>query len=286
MPFTYSTSLPDLSGRVALVTGASRGLGLGFARGLARAGAAVGMAARSRALLDEAAETVAVEGGRYLTVVADVSDANAVRRTVASVTEKLGPIDILVNNAGVMAPIGRDWEIDTVAWWRTMEVNVLGAFLCAREVVPRMIARGNGRIINITSTAANKRYPLYSIYGASKAALTHLTGSWAEAAREHNLQVFALSPGFVRTQMTELLADAPAIRQHLGDGFRRALDEGRDTPLAVAVDALLFLASGAGDALSGRMVDARDDLRTLACAASGAEENLARADWSLARSSE
>jgi len=255
---------PELSGRVALVTGASRGLGQGFARGLALSGASVAMFARSEYALACAASEIQAEGGRAIAITGDVTDAAAVRRVVDRVAGELGPIDLLVNNAGVMAPIGLDWEVDPAAWWRTMEVNVLGSYLCARAVLPEMLERGGGRIINVTSTAANKRYPVYSAYGASKAAISHLTGSMDEATRSRGVHVFALSPGFVRTQMTEALADAPGVRQHHGDGFRKALDEGRHTPLAVAVEALLFLASGEGDALAGRQIDARDDLRQLA----------------------
>ena len=259
-----TTEYRELSGRVALVTGASRGLGQGFARGLARSGASVVMLARSKDALERAASEIRAERGRAIGVTGDVTDASAMQRIVERVRDEIGPIDLLVNNAGVMAPIGFDWQVDPEAWWRTMEVNVLGSYLCARAVLPEMLDRRSGRIINITSTAANKRHPVYSAYGASKAAITHLTGSMNEATRDFGVRVFALSPGFVRTQMTEALADAPGVRQHLGDGFRKALDEGRHTPLAVAVEALLFLASGAGDPLSGRQIDARDDLEELA----------------------
>ena len=261
---SITSKYPELSGRVALVTGASRGLGRGFARGLALSGASVAMFARSEADLTWVASEIRAEGGRAMAVAGDVTDAAAVQRAVERVHDELGRIDLLVNNAGVMAPIGFDWEVDPAAWWRTMEVNVLGSYLCARAVLPEMLGCRCGRIINVTSTAANKRYPVYSAYGASKAAISHLTGSMDEATRDHGVHVFALSPGFVRTQMTEALADAPGVREHLGDGLRKALDEGRHTPLAVAVEALLFLASGAGDALSGRQIDARDDLRQLA----------------------
>ena len=255
---------PDLSGRVSLVTGASRGLGYGFARGLALSGSAVALLGRSDEAIARAAAEIQEAGGHVLAVTGDVTDAGAVQGVVERVHDELGAIDLLVNNAGVMAPIGRDWEVDPIAWWRTMEVNVLGTFLCARAVLPAMLERRRGRIINVTSTAAQKRYPVYSAYGASKAAITHLTGSMDEATRNYGVRVFALSPGFVRTEMTESLADAAGVRQHLGDGMRRALDEGRHTPLAVAVEALLFLASGAGDTLSGQQVDARDDLEQLA----------------------
>ena len=263
MSTSKTRDYPELAERVALVTGASRGLGQGFARGLALAGASVAMFARSEDALVRVAAEIRAEGGRAIALTGDVTDAGAVQRAVDRVREELGPIDLLVNNAGVMAPVGFDWEVDAGAWWHTMEVNVLGSYLCARAVLPEMLERHCGRIINVTSTAANKRYPVYSAYGASKAAISHLTGSMDEATRGFGVRVFAFSPGFVRTQMTESLADAPGVRQHLGDGFRKALDEGRHTPLAAAVEALLFLASGAGDALAGRPIDARDDLEQL-----------------------
>jgi NAD(P)-dependent dehydrogenase (short-subunit alcohol dehydrogenase family) len=264
MSTSMTSRYPELTGRVALVTGASRGLGQGFARGLALSGSSVAMLARSESALVSAASEIRAEGGRAIAITGDVTDTAAVSRAVERTRDELGPIDLLVNNAGVMAPIGLDWEVDPVAWWRTMEVNVLGSYLCARAVLPEMLERHSGRIINVTSTAANKRYPVYSAYGASKAAISHLTGSMDEATRDFGVHVFAFSPGFVRTRMTEALADAPGVRQRLGDGFRKALDEGRHTPLAAAVEALLFLASGAGDALSGRQIDARDDLERLA----------------------
>jgi NAD(P)-dependent dehydrogenase (short-subunit alcohol dehydrogenase family) len=259
---------PDLSGQVAVVTGASRGIGHAFACGLAGAGAHVVPVARSAVKLQELERRIAGSGARATAFSADVTDGGAVEQLVQRVESEIGPIDLLVNNAGVMSPIGRDWEVDPAAWWRTMEVNVLGCFLSARAVLPRMIERRRGRIVNVTSSAANKRYPFYSAYGASKAAVSHLTGSLAEATRESGVAVFALSPGFVRTEMTESLASAPAIRQHLGDGFRRALDEGRHTPVEAVVDALLFLASGSGDVLSGEHVDVRDDIEKLARLAS------------------
>jgi NAD(P)-dependent dehydrogenase (short-subunit alcohol dehydrogenase family) len=257
----------DLSGQVVLVTGASRGLGRAFALGLAAAGASVAVVARSGDALAETARQIHEDGGHALALTLDVTDEAAVTHAVSAVESALGPVNLLVNNAGVMAPVGFDWEVDAARWWRTMEVNVLGAFLCSRAVLPRMLERHAGRIINLSSTAAFKRYPYYSAYGASKAALTHLTGSMADAVKSHDVQVFAFSPGLVRTDLTEALADSADLRRFQGDGFRRALDEGRHTPPGRAVEALLFLAAGQGDALSGRFIDVSEDLPGLARAA-------------------
>jgi NAD(P)-dependent dehydrogenase (short-subunit alcohol dehydrogenase family) len=253
----------ELVGQVGFVTGGGRGLGRAFAVALGSAGADVAVAARSA---DQLAETCAMlerVGRRAMAFPLDVSDSKAVTTAIATIERTLGSIDVLVNCAGVMAPIGRDWEVDPAEWWRTMEVNVYGAFLCWRAVLPGMMSRRRGRIINITSSAAGKRYPLYSAYGASKAALSHASASLADAVREFGIQVFAYCPGFVRTDMTEALADAPLIRDFVHDGFRRALDEGRSTPIERSVGVLLLLARGDADALSGQQIDVNDDVSAL-----------------------
>jgi NAD(P)-dependent dehydrogenase (short-subunit alcohol dehydrogenase family) len=253
----------EMSGQVAVVTGASRGLGRAFALGLAGTGAAVAVVARTETALAETARQIRERGGQALALPLDVTEESAVTDAVYAIERRLGSITILVNGAGVMAPVGTDWNVDPTEWWRTMEINVRGSFLCTRAVVPSMIERHSGRIINISSSAINKRYPYYSAYGASKAALTHMTGSLADALKPHSVSAFAFSPGFVRTEMTEALADSAALREFQGDGFRRALDEGRCTPIDRAVRALLYLASGAADVLSGRFIDVSDDLVAL-----------------------
>jgi NAD(P)-dependent dehydrogenase (short-subunit alcohol dehydrogenase family) len=259
----------DLRHSVAWVTGASRGLGRAFALGLAEAGAAVGLTARTPTGLEDTRRAITANGGRAVTVRADVTDATAAASAHRTIERELGPVDILVNNAAVMAPTGRDWEVDPIAWWRTMEVNVLGPFLSWRAVLPSMLQRRRGRIITLSTSAVYKRYPFYSAYGASKAAVTHASASLAEATRPFGIAVFALSPGFVKTQMTEDLADSPVIREHLGEGIRKALDEGRVTLPRQAVDALLILASGRADALSGRHFDVSEDFSALIREATG-----------------
>ena len=151
----FNPTMPRLDGQVALVTGASRGLGRAFARILAAAGVTVAVAARSAAGVRTTAEEIRAQGCRAAAYELDVTDGAAVAQVVAAVTRDLGPIDLLVNNAGIMAPMGPDWLVDRDAWWRTFEVNVLGSFLCAQAVLPAMITRERGRIINISSPAAS-----------------------------------------------------------------------------------------------------------------------------------
>ncbi len=255
-PAEYSGTF---TGQVALVTGASRGLGRAFAQALAGKGAAVGVTARSEAGLAETVESISSKGGRAVAVTADATDRSAASRVVAEVTQRLGPVDILVNNAGVAGPMGADWEVDPEEWWWTQEVNVLGPFLYSRAVLPEMVARGRGRIVNLSSGAATFRGSYYSAYCASKAALTHWTSCLAGATASHGVTVLAYDPGTVRTAMTELSATRPGPANPITDGIRKAFEEGTDTPIEDCVQMFMFLASGRADALSGRHISVEDD---------------------------
>lgn len=161
-----------LSG-VALVTGASRGIGRAIAERLASAGMEVAVAARTQNEIDDVAQAI---GGNPL--VLDVTDRESVARAVDIVEHELGAIDLLVNNAGIIEPGGPAWEREAAEWWRVFEVNVLGSFLLMQAVIPRMIERQRGRVINIGSQSAYNKIessPTYSAYMGSKAALTRIT---------------------------------------------------------------------------------------------------------------
>jgi len=203
MATTPSNARADLHGQVALVTGGGRGLGRGFAGALAAAGAALAVAAHSAAEIAETVSLVRDAGGRACASKLDVGDVTDVDGCVAAVEHELGPIDLLVNNAGVASPPGMDWEVDSSAWWRTLEINLRGPFLCARDVLPGMIARQRGRIINISSAAAFGNSPSLSAYGVSKAALTHWSGRLAAQVEQDGVAVIAYAPSVVRTAMTE-----------------------------------------------------------------------------------
>ncbi len=207
--------------RVAVVTGASRGIGLHLAAALERAG-------------------YAVERGS--SAVADVTDPAAVRGWVAEVAARHGRIDVLVNNAGVIDTEVPLSESDPGEWWRTMEVNVLGPYLVTRAVLPGMLARGSGRVVNLNSGAGLRAGAVAGAYNASKTALSRLTGSTHLEGWDHGVRAFDLAPGVVRTDMTEAMV---------------AHRDRTDWTSPEEVTALaLALCSGELDAWSGRMVRA------------------------------
>jgi NAD(P)-dependent dehydrogenase (short-subunit alcohol dehydrogenase family) len=252
----------DLSGQVAIVTGGGRGLGKVYAQFLARAGAAVAVMARTASEIDETVASIKAEGGRAIALTGDVTDRGAVARAVAQTEERLGPVDLLVNNAGLPGPLksaGPVWVNDPDEWWRCMEVNVRGPLLCSQAVLHGMIARRQGRIINISSGGGNTPWPYASAYSVSKAALTRLTENLAVEIREYGISVFAISPGMVRTPMAEEVLAVSALRD-LMPGFFRAHEEGRVNPPERGAELVVYLASGRADALSGRFISVSHDL--------------------------
>src|SRR5215470_5527648 len=140
-----------LTGQVAIVTGSGRGIGRAIAQALAQQGAAVTVTARSGEQLAETVALITAAGGRAIAVAADVTDPPAVERVVTQTEQQLGPVDLLVNNAGVMGPIGPLWEAAPEEWWHAMAIHVYGPVLYCRAVVPGMVARRRGRIINVAS---------------------------------------------------------------------------------------------------------------------------------------
>jgi NAD(P)-dependent dehydrogenase (short-subunit alcohol dehydrogenase family) len=252
----------DLNGQVALITGGGRGLGRAFAETLAAAGAAVAVVARSAGEVEESAAAIIARGGQALAPAADVSDPAAVERVVRDVERQLGPVNLLINNAAVSGPIGPITETDPEQWWRCLEINLRGPFLCARAVLPGMIARARGRIINVASGAGAMPVPYLGAYVTSKAALIRLTENLALESREHGISVFAIHPGTVRTTMVTEGMDTPAGRQWI-PWFRDAIVDGQYVPPECAAHLVLQLASGRADPLTGRFLTIHQDLNAL-----------------------
>jgi 3-oxoacyl-[acyl-carrier protein] reductase len=241
----------DLEGKVALVTGASRGIGRAIAKRLADAGASVGINyARSR----EEAEKVAKEAGGdcCLVVQADLSDPGQVAVMIDRVADRFGRLDILVNNAAVfeLNPFDRDdYDGWVEAWKRTFDVNVFGAANAAFLAVRLMRKQAGGTIINIASRAASRGETEFADYGASKGALMNLTRSIARGCARWNITSNCVNPGFIETEMA---AEEIAKR---GEEIRGEIPLGRiGTPRDVA-EVVLFLASPLANYLNGATID-------------------------------
>lgn len=251
-----------LTGQVALVTGGGRGIGRAIARALAAAGAAVAVVARSQAQVVETAALICHSGGCALGVAGDITDRDAVDRLVRQVERELGPVDVLVNNAGAGSAIGPLWEVAPEDWWRDVEVILRGAFLCARAVLPGMIQRRRGRIVNVSSKVALGPQAYATGYATSRAAILRLTDSLAAETAEHGISVFAISPGLVRTAMTEYVLESTAGRKWLPEAS--AIPTEHWVSAEQAAELVRFLASGQGDGLSGRFIHVGDDYVAMA----------------------
>jgi 3-oxoacyl-[acyl-carrier protein] reductase len=254
----------ELTGQVALVTGAGRGIGRDIALGLAREGVLVALLGRDEASLDARLAECAALGTDAMTVHADVTNEEEVRAAVRAVQRHLGPLDLVVSNAGRReAAPSAPWEADSDDWWRTIETNLRGPFLVAQAVLPEMTRRGSGRLLNVGSGMGQGPQPQWSAYGVSKAALSRLNDSLAAALEGTGVTVLEMSPGLVRTDMTETMWGAP--------------DDQRWGDVARLVDATVRFARGDLDALHGRFVHAaRDDLDELVRLADTINESPAR----------
>lgn len=226
----------SLEGRVALVTGGGRGVGANIARGLADAGMEVWVTGRTEAQIERVAAEI---GGHALT--GDVSHEDDVARWF----EQASPVDLLVNNAGVQGPTVTFDQEEPVSWWQVFEINVRGVFLCCRAVVPQMLGRGGGRIVNITSAAAYLPPGGFpgTAYGPSKAAVHRFSEMLAAQLAPLGVFVFSISPGLVRTAMTD---------SNWGD-------DAPWTPPECAPRLVLALAAGEFDELAGRYLHAEHD---------------------------
>lgn len=191
----------DLSGRVAIVTGGNGGIGYAIAEGLAGAGAAVAITGRNAAKGEAAAEQLRSAGARAIFVESDVADRDSNLRTVESVTGAFGDIAILVNNAGIHVANAAD-GMTLEQWDADISVNLTGAFLCCQAVYPSMVKRGGGKIINIASVGAFLGQPFAPNYAASKGGIISLTKALAVEWAKDNIQVNAILPGLILTEMT------------------------------------------------------------------------------------
>ncbi|TWI03262.1 3-oxoacyl-[acyl-carrier protein] reductase [Flavobacterium tiangeerense] len=196
--------MTDLKNKTALVTGAGKGIGKAIALALAKEGVNVILVARTQEEIDSVAAKVRSLRVKALAVTADVADINSVNAAVEKALSEFGAIDILINNAGI-ASFGKFLELEPTDWERIIQVNLMGPYYVTRAVVPNMIERQTGDIINISSTAGLAGNALTSAYSASKFALLGLTDSLMQEMRKHNIRVTALTPSTVATDMAKEL---------------------------------------------------------------------------------
>lgn len=244
---------------MAVVTGAGRGIGRAVSLAFAQAGAKVAAVARTRSEIEETVCLIQKSGAGQAFAV-DVTDASGVRRTMAKIEAALGPIDVLVNNAGQLGRIGPFVESDPAECWRVLDVNLRGPMLCTRAVLPGMVERGRGRIVNIASGVMP--HPNLSAYVTSKTALVRFSEILAAETRARGVHVFAIGPGTTRTAMSEHSLTSEEGRRWIpwfAEIFTKKLDVPMERPVRLVVD----LASGRADALSGRYVTVFDDLDEL-----------------------
>ncbi|MDI6031772.1 3-ketoacyl-ACP reductase [Flavobacterium sp. LB2P84] len=196
--------MTDLKNKNALITGAGKGIGKAIALALAKEGVNIILVARTQEEIDSVAAKVRSLRVKALAITADVADINSVNAAVAKALAEFGTIDILINNAGIAA-FGKFLELEPTDWERIIQVNLMGTYYVTRAVLPNMIERQTGDIINISSTAGLSGNALTSAYSASKFAVLGLTESLMQEVRKHNIRVTALTPSTVATDMAKEL---------------------------------------------------------------------------------
>jgi NAD(P)-dependent dehydrogenase (short-subunit alcohol dehydrogenase family) len=221
----------------------------------------VAVTARSREQIRESATAIEADGGQAIAIQADVTDRCAVERLIAETERTLGAIDLLVNNAGVFGPIGPIWETDPDEWWLGLASHLRGTLLCSHAVLPSMIERGQGRIINVASRSGVHTHPYTSSYAVAKAAVLRFSDHLAAETRGTGVSVFAIYPGRVQTAMTDELIKSAAGRRWLPDEAKAR--EGQWLSPDRAAQLCVVLATGRADVLSGRFFGVNEDLDDL-----------------------
>jgi len=205
----------DLTDKIALITGASRGIGQAIALAFADAGAKVVVSSRRQESVDAVAAEIRKQGGTALAIAAHVGDEQAVLSLVQRTVESFGGVDILVNNAGTNPHFGPLITATAAQWDKIMQVNLRGAFLLCQQVAPVMRERGGGKIINVASVAGVKPMPAMGIYSVSKAGLIMLTQALAQELGPFNIRVNAIAPGVIKTRFSSALWETPSVAEAL-----------------------------------------------------------------------
>ena len=246
-----------LDGRVALITGGGRGIGRAIALAYAAEGARLALSARTASELEETAQLIFRKfGGEVITTAADVSIREQVDSAVAQTLDRYGRIDALVNNAGNIGPVGRVWDNDPEDWARTIAVHLMGVFYGCRAVIPSMLERGEGRIVNMSGVGG----PNMTAYDAAKTGIVNFTENLALELADTPITVNAISPGSIHTRMWEETRD---LALSVGDmaTYERGVQvtSGEGASIERAAELAVFLGSDDCGAMSGRLIRAFAD---------------------------
>jgi len=263
-PILVNTLTPNmLAGEAAIVTGGGRGFGKAIALGLAAAGAAVTVTARSKDQLEATVAEIDAAGGRALAVAGDVSKRDDVKRVVQAAEKNFAPTTILVNNAGITGPFGPVWTCDPDEWWDAQAVIARGTLLFMRAVMPGMIVRRKGTVINIAALGGQWFAPNLTAYAVAKSSQIRLSEHAAAEAKEHCVSVFSIEPGTVYTDITERTINSPDAQRWLPQmvEYLKNVIKAKDPApgLARCAEMCVQLASGRYAGLSGRFLLPSDD---------------------------
>ncbi len=248
----------SITNQKILLTGASQGIGRALAFFLAQEGAELAMVARNEAALGLVAREIEDRGGRAWAIPADLARPEVAVLVASQALKFMGQVDCLINVAGIQAPIGVFMDNDPREWEHTVQVNLLGPVRLLHAVLPDMVARRRGKIINFSGGGATAPRPNFSAYAASKAALVRFTETVAWELQPHNIQVNAVAPGAVNTQM---LDEVLAAGEKAGRDYRQALERAKSggTPVAWVCQLVLFLIAAASGGLTGKLISAPHD---------------------------
>jgi gluconate 5-dehydrogenase len=243
------SDLFDLTGRVALITGATQGIGFAIARGLAHAGARVVINARNSEKLDRAVAKLVSEGLPVSGSCFDVVKSDQIQEQVEALERECGRIDILVNNAGIQRRMPLE-TFDEAVWQEVLNTNLTAVFLVTKQVVQGMIARKSGKIINICSLMCEMARPTVAAYTAAKGGVKQLTKAMAVEWAKHNIQVNGIGPGWMATELNRPLMENPVLDAWV----RSRVPAGRYGDPAEMAGVVIYLASRASDFVTGQIV--------------------------------
>lgn len=246
-----------LQGRVALITGGGRGIGRAIARAYAAEGAMLALAARTDAELQATADEVRAKfGGEVTTVITDVRDREQVESAVSHTLERFGAIDVMVNNAGNTGEIGPLWKLDPERWANVISVHVLGTYYGCRAVIPKMLERGSGRIVNMSGVGG----PNDTSYDAAKTAIVNMTENLSVELAGTGVTVNAISPGSIHTRMWEEVRDMALAAGDM-EMYEKGVQvtSGGGASIERAAELAVLLGSDACGGLSGRLIRAALD---------------------------